>query len=101
MAQFDLYARSRSKRYPFVVDLQSDLLRDLATRVVAPLTPLKQVAKPLSRLNPIVKIGSTRYVVLFPELAAMPLRALDDPVGSLADHRDDLVGALDLLFTGV
>jgi hypothetical protein len=39
MPQFDLFRHARSKRYPFLLDIQADLLRDLATRVVVPLTP--------------------------------------------------------------
>jgi toxin CcdB len=102
MAQFDLLRHGGSKRYPFLLDVQADLLRDLATRVVAPLTPLKRLGgKPIGRLNPIVPIGGAEYAILFQELAAVPLTAIGDPVGNLRHRRDDLIAALDLLFTGI
>jgi hypothetical protein len=73
MAQFDLFRHPRNKRYPFLLDLQADLLHDLATRVVAPLTAVKRLhGKRISRLNPIVEVEGTRYAVLFQELAALP-----------------------------
>ena len=102
MAQFDLCRHPRSRRYPFLLDLQADLLRDLVTRIVAPLTPLKRVGgKPISRLNPVVAVDGAQYAILFQELAAVPLTAMGDPVGSLRGRRDELIAALDLLFTGV
>jgi toxin CcdB len=102
MAQFDLFRLPRNKRYPFLVDLQADLLRDLATRVVAPLTAVTRLkGKPISRLNPVVEVEGTKYAVLFQELAALPVSALGDAAGSLRTRRDELIAALDLLFTGI
>ncbi|MCC6766110.1 MAG: CcdB family protein [Deltaproteobacteria bacterium] len=102
MAQFDLFGNPRSKTYPFVLDVQSDLLRNLASRVVAPLAPLGKLrGKPLTRLNPLVSIAGREHAVLFQELAAIPAKALRSPVGNLRNRRDELVAALDLLFTGV
>ncbi|MCK6557010.1 CcdB family protein [Candidatus Binatia bacterium] len=102
MAQFDLFRHKRSKRYPFLLDLQADLLRDLATRVVAPLTTVRRLrGKPISRLNPTVEIEGTEYAVILQELAAVPTRALGTAAGNLHDRRAELIAALDLLFTGI
>lgn len=102
MAQFDLFRHGRNKRYPFLVDLQADLVRDLSTRVVAPLTPIKRLAgKPISRLNPVVAVGGVEHAVLFQEMAAVPVAVLSDSIGNLRNRRDDLIAALDLLFTGI
>jgi toxin CcdB len=100
--QFDLFRQGGNTRYPFLLDLQADLLRDLATRVVAPLTSVKRLnGKPIGRLNPVVKIDGKPYAILFQELAAIPTKALGSPAGDLRDRRDELVAALDLLFTGI
>jgi hypothetical protein len=40
-------------------------------------------------------------VLVFQELAAIPASALGERVASLADHRDELVAAIDLLVTGI
>ena len=102
MAQFDLFRHPRNKRYPFLLDIQADLLRDLATRVVAPLTPLKRLrGKPISRLNPVVAVEGAEYAILFQELAALPATAIGETVGSLRGRGDELIAALDLLFTSV
>jgi toxin CcdB len=102
MAQFELFRHTRNKRYPFVLDLQVDLLRDLSTRVVAPLTPVKRLGgKPISRLNPVVVISGTEYAIVFQELAALPASVLGESVGNLRSRCDELIAALDLLFTGI
>ena len=102
MAQFDLFRHPRDRRYPFLLDLQADLLRDLATRVVAPLTPIRRLrGRPIGRLNPVVEIEGTEYAVLFQDVAALPITALGATAGSLRGKRDELISALDLLFTGV
>ena len=102
MAQFDLHRHTRSKRYPYLIDLQSDLLRDLATRIVAPLMPVARLrGTPVSRLNPVTVIEGVEHVILFQELAAFPAGELGDVVGTLQIRRSELVGALDLLFTGI
>jgi len=102
MAQFDVFRNSRSKTYPFLLDVQTQLLSELATRVVVPLTPASRLRrKPLTRLNPIVTILGIEHVALFQELAAIPEKALRAPVVNLAICRSELVAALDLLFTGI
>jgi len=102
MAQFDVHRHARSKRYPYLIDLQADLLRDLATRIVAPLMPVTRLrGTPISRLNPVAVIEGVEHVVLFQELAAFPASELGDVVDMLQTRRDELVAALDLLFTGI
>lgn len=102
MAQFDVHRNPKRGLYPLLLDLQSELLSALATRVVAPLMVLKRYgARPITRLNPVVRINGADHVVVFQELAAIPSSALGDVVGSLASRRADLVAAVDLLFTGI
>ena len=102
MAQFDLFRHARNTRYPFLLDVQADLLRDLATRVVAPLTAVKRLrGSPISRLNPIVEVEGAGYAVLFQEMAAVPVSALGASAGHLRARRAELIAALDLLFTGI
>ncbi len=102
MAQFDVYRlRPANKRTPLVVDVQSDTLSLLATRVVVPLRPLDRKAKPIARLNPVVVIERASYVAVFQELAAVPVSLLTDCVASVQRDRDALVAAVDLVFTGI
>jgi toxin CcdB len=85
-----------------LLDVQADLLSELATRVVVPLTPVAKLGgKPLTRLNPTIRVLGKDHVALFQELAAIPESALREPVASAGARRPDLVAALDLLFTGI
>jgi toxin CcdB len=102
MGQFDVFRNPRGGVFPFLVDVQADLLSDLATRVVVPLAPAARwESKPLTRLNPIMRIRGVDHVLVFQELAAIPRSALKPAVGSLRTHRDEIIAALDLLFTGI
>jgi toxin CcdB len=102
VAQFDLHRNPRRGLYPFLLDVQSDVLARLSTRVVVPLMTTKRYgARPISRLNPVTAVAGTSYVLVFQELAAVPPEAIGERVGSLADRRAELIAAIDLLFTGV
>lgn len=102
MAQFDLHRNRKGGDYPLLLDVQADLLERLATRVVVPLMTVKRHgARPITRLNPVVRVRGNEYVLVFQELAAIPASALGDVVGSLADRRAELIAAVDLLFTGI
>ncbi len=85
-----------------VVDVQANLLNDLATRVVVPLAPLAAGRREdIPRLNPIVRIGEKEYYFKPTEIAAIPKSLLRDPVANIeAAHRTEIVGALDFMLQG-
>ena len=85
----------------YVVDVQSDFLSYLATRTVIPLARSGEFGSPLGTLNPAVEIGGETFVLATPLLAAMRVSDLKQPVASLAQHRDEIIRALDILFTGI
>ena len=104
MAQFDVYrnpSATTRKTVPFLLDLQSDLLSDLATRVVAPLYLTAAYGPAARHLNPILSVKGTKVVMSSTELATVPRRVLQDPVATLASARSEIVGALDFLFLGI
>lgn len=97
MAQFDVFRLGNGQ---LVVDLQTDLIGIDASRVVAPLRDAgRYVAFP--GLTPAVEHEGGAWIVRVQELAAVPGSELRDRVGSLADHRDALKRALDILIDGV
>lgn len=96
MAQFDLYRLSGGQ---LVVDLQTDLIGIEASRIVAPLREAGRYTS-FPGLTPIVEIDGAQWIVRVQELAAVPGTELRDSVGSLADHRDELKRALDILIDG-
>ena len=97
MAQFDLYGLKGGQ---LVVDLQTDLIGIEASRIVAPLREAGRYAA-FPGLTPSVEVDGTNWIVRVQELAAVPGAELHEPVGSLADHRDALKRALDILIDGV
>ena len=104
MAQFDVHRNTDTegrKRAPFLVVIQSDFLSDLQTRVAAPLVLAEKFGTPVSRLNPTFKVADRAVVLSIGELAAIDRRELGEGVASLAASRDDIIAALDFLFTGI
>lgn len=104
MAQFDVYENpnpASRKSIPYLVDVQSDLLDNLATRVVVPLVVKSAVKKPADRLNPAFSIGATGVIMSTAEIAGVPLKSLGKNVCSLKQHRNEIVAALDFLITGI
>jgi len=97
MACFDLHRTDGG----LVVDVQSDLINILATRVVVPLLPRGGSPDRAQRLNPVFVLPEAGEVALFPQfIATLPRAALGSPVGSLEPERDRIRTALDMLFLG-
>lgn len=106
MTQFDIFPNPipASRRvYPLLVSLQSTLLADRASQVVAPLVLRSKLAgaAPESRLAPVVKIDDQDYIVLVPALMTLPASELSRRIANLSRYRQSLLGAVDLLFYGV
>lgn len=104
MAQFDVYLNPNADTrdaIPFLLDIQADLLDMLSTRIVVPLVVAEEMALPAKHLNPQFKIKGVAVVMSTAELAGVPNRALGDKVTSLKNKRDEIIAALDLLFTGI
>jgi toxin CcdB len=102
MAQFTAYRNPNPAsrgRLPLLLDVQSPLLDDLATCVVVPLAPVAR-RKPVAimRLMPTVEIDGARYIMMTPQLAGIPRKALGPPVADVATQRGSIIAAL---LTGV
>jgi toxin CcdB len=104
MAQFTVYRNKNPRtkiRFPLLVDVQSDLLADLQTRVVIPLSKAAALAKkPVSHLMPILKFEGEAYMLVTPELAGVARNDLGAAAGSLAERRDAILAAIDFLLMG-
>lgn len=101
MAQFDVYRLPRGASSALVVDLQNRLFEGLATRVVAPLYPLKAKDQPILRLNPVIEIEGQPYLLAIQEMASLRAKSLGAKVASLEAERDEIVAAIDFLITSV
>lgn len=105
MAQFTVFENpSPSKRtiYPYLLDIQSELLNDLRTTVVIPLSPLRLAGKAaISRLCPVLEIDGEPHVALTPQLAGIDRTTLRKAVCNLADSRSDIIAAMDFIVSGI
>jgi toxin CcdB len=100
MPQFDVLRMRGSGVYSLVVDIQADVHERLGTRIVVPLVTRARYTRPTTRLTPGVKIRDDDYVLLFPQMAAIPRASLGEVVDSLVAQRAMLLAAFDLLITG-
>ena len=100
MARFDVYRVRQAEQDQLVVDVQSDFVSAIGTRVVVPLVPTPWFTPPVRVLNPFVEISGQRLMVLTQELVSVPARVLRNPLASLANCHDDIRRALDILLTG-
>jgi toxin CcdB len=99
MAQFDVHRLAGDDS--LVIDCQSDLLNHLDGRLVVPLMRRRESPSPMRRLNPIFQIEGTEYVMRTQAAAAIRRDRLGPVVCSLAERNIEIVGALDVLITGV
>jgi len=105
MGQFTVYKNKNPKSksaYPYLVDIQANLLADLSTRVVIPLVKLTALRKkPIRDLTPVFDVDGVKYMLMTPQLAGISMRELGQPVANVGSHRDEIVAAVDFLITGV
>lgn len=104
MAQFSVY-RNKNPRtkttFPLLVDVQSDLLEPLNTRVVVPLTKSPVLTRrPVSHLTPEISFEGDKYLLMTPQLAGINRTELGSLSGSLTEQRQTILAALDFLLTG-
>jgi len=105
MPQFSVYKNRNPKTrstHPYLVDVQSNLLSDLGTRVVVPL--VKRTAstrKSVKNLMPAIRVDGQEFIMMTPQLAGIAASDLGTPVASAIEHRDEVVTALDFLITGI
>ncbi len=83
---------------PFVTVLQADIAEG-PQRLACPLFAHKPL--PPSKTILTVEPGGVRYLLPIAQMASVPSRVLRRPVASIAAPRDDIIRALDWLFTGV
>jgi toxin CcdB len=103
MAQFDVYSNSNpvtKRAIPYLLDIQTDLLSKLATRVVIPLYTVSAMGKAAKHLNLQFSIKRTTVIMSTAELAGIAVNSLGEKVCSLKDHRNEIIAAIDFLITG-
>ncbi len=102
MAQFDIHRNTRlgAEDFPYLLDIQSDFLDRLGTRLVVPLMPLARYGTPIERLNPLFEIEGETHVGVFTEMAGIVRPRFGEVVASAAERRHEIVAAVDFMIQG-
>lgn len=103
MAQFDVCRNPNpdsASAIPYLLEVQSDLLEPVTTRVVVPLARRAERGEPARHLNPEFEIEGVAVVMVTEQIAGIPKRALGGKVTSLETHRNQIMDAVDFLFRG-
>jgi toxin CcdB len=99
MAQFDVYKPAgQAGAHSLLLDIQSDLIGLIDSRVVVPLVKATQAPALTQRLNPVFVVNQQKYVALFQDLQSVTLDMLGARVGNLAEKRFEVTNTLDFLF---
>jgi toxin CcdB len=97
MPRLDVHRMPGDGASGYLLNVQADLLSDLATRVVVPLLPLDAAIKPIKDLNPVFVVGEDRYILITQAIASISTTELKQAVANLSYHHDEITRALDVL----
>jgi toxin CcdB len=104
MPQFAVYRNENlgsCEEFPFLADVQADLLEELGTRVVVPLAKSEALIDfPTQYLTPLITFQGRPYALLTPQLAGISRDELGPQAGSLADQERAISTAIDFLLRG-
>jgi hypothetical protein len=93
---------TRTRRaFPYIAVLQADLASEGHGRIVAPLAPRHSTPDAVGRSCPLYTTMAPSSCSPLELMTTVPVRALRQKRGSIAQYRDDIARALEWLFTGV
>ncbi|RMF15216.1 MAG: plasmid maintenance protein CcdB [Gammaproteobacteria bacterium] len=105
MAQFRVHENPNTgtrDTYPYLPDIQNDLLSDLRTTVVLPLTPRARAGRAaINKLCPEVQVQGETFIVLTPQIAGIDRQSLGAEIEDLSAYRSDIIAALDFIISGI
>lgn len=95
--------KNNSRDFPFLLDVQSDIIGSMNSRAVIPLSPLADYKdrRRVERLNPVLEIEGKPYLLLTHDLAGVSLAILDEEVCSMSAQHNVIRNAMDLIFDGI
>ncbi|MBA57148.1 MAG: plasmid maintenance protein CcdB [Pseudomonadales bacterium] len=105
MAQFIAYKNpnNRTKKiYPLLLDIQSNLLEELRTTIVIPLSPSSiSSSSAITKLCPLIDIEGKSYVAMTQQIAGVDRSALGKEAYDLSAYRSEIIAALDFVISGI
>jgi toxin CcdB len=105
MPQFAVHQNADSagrREVPYLLDVQSDLLADMGTRVVVPLfSAVVMKGRTQGTLTPQFEVDGKQVVMVTQQIAGIARKHLGPQTSSLSEHRQTILAALDMLITGI
>jgi toxin CcdB len=103
MKQFDIVKNKlpeNKAQFPYLLVLQHEFLASLKGVVVAPLRLAVEGSRH-EKLAPEIEMAGKVYVIVMPSLSSVQRKMLGDSVLNIAERRDDIVRAYDLIISGI
>lgn len=105
MAQFFAYKNANprtQKQYPYLLDIQSDLLSELKTTVAIPLSPAKIAASmSMTKLNPSLTLDGESFIAITQDIAGIDRSQLWGQAYDLSAYRSEIIAAVDFVLSGI
>ncbi|MGV8002453.1 CcdB family protein [Photorhabdus temperata subsp. temperata] len=106
IAQYAVYRNKSPKsreQYPFIIDIQSDLLDDYDSRVIMPIALLSDKNSRVKTLTPVIKIKGDQYVIITKSVTTVAKSKLKaaDIVCVMPGIHSDIMAALDTIVSGI
>jgi toxin CcdB len=101
MPRFDVYPnpdKQESKLIPYYLNVQSDHIKGMETRIVIPLWNASRFSERTENLHPEFDIAGQAVVMDTPALGAVPRAVFRHPVANLKSQQMPIQDALDALF---
>jgi len=105
MSQFMAYQNTHAKtktQFPLLLNIQSDLLSNLETIMVIPLTPkdVQNSRHIITYLMPVLNIKGIDYILMTPQMAGIHKKLLGKPIFDCSNDRQTIIAAIDFLTSG-
>jgi hypothetical protein len=101
--QYDVFRTRngvKSGNVAYLIVLQSDALRDIATAIVAPVSKIPPISV-LKKVNIPVLIEGETFHVMMPEIGSFSVKQLGMFVTNVQSIHDEVMAAVDLMFAGI
>ena len=104
MSQFAVYANADTaskKSIPYLLDVQSDLIETVGSRVVVPLVTPERAGGVIEQLMPRMLVGGKPLVMDTAQIMGIPRHMLGKHVADLSHERHAIFAAIDMLTHGI
>ena len=95
-------SKTSSKFYPYLVDIQSNYISEIDTRIVIPLGRVESFKNQImKKLQLEIHYKDEALVLMNPQIASISKKLLKSPLGSLEHLKQEIIDALDFAITGI